>query len=782
MNNINREKYSEIYETYNNLIKKIKDKPEELDNIKIFEKEYIDESQTGGTRDSLLMFFIREVYKTYNMCMELMLDKDYGWDDNNLENPYIVIPYSALKTPLSGSKFSSPIINIILTSISYYSKTFRYIDSLKLIKYINMLVKNRLSKEVVCDEKKLDINGIILSLKNDVDGFTKYMINLKKEDESLYYNYIRMYLEEVIFINYVKVDPKIYNCSFIDIIDPNFIENKFALSGTVSVHLPKFEYIEDSRFKLSGINNDDITRQKINIILNGGEGKEKPETLILETLISENLSKEKITDHRNNVPENIGRIINNLDDVNYYMIFSIINLLNDNNVLIDVGSFLRNYENYDFALLVSFVFKDTHILFFDLNDQPIVMRNNVIVNYNMKDLKHDINTKVIFDQKHTIGTDLDLHSMSKGIVTVNSMTTRSELVQGAFRFREINLKQTITFLAKKNGTITTSDEIVEQITNKENQNHENAQAKFYHQNILCLLRKLYDYKKESYDIDTNLPSLEISEKIFDVNGYNYNYTKESFDKFVKNRIEYAPNKDKQPKIIQEINKYLEIIDKLDNIGTELVVQKQSEKKSEVNHEINIEKQIEINQSKRIPDPYDYVRFTVEKIDINVDPTTVKIKIDYGKDYINNDKMYIYYKESEHMCMSLDSGFKLYNLYKNGETNEIFYLYFNEDENLKVQLYTSIDIINLKLSTKEDIIEKLIKLDRFSKEDNNKAFYHNFFMFLLLKIPDNEAIKLFKKNEQIKEIVPIINEHYINFYKYKISGISPEFAKFLGIID
>ena len=82
--------------------------------------------------------------------MEMMLDKDYGWDDTNTENPYIVIPYSAQKSPIKGSKFSNPIINIILTSISYFSKPFRDIDSIELTEYIIFLIS--VSSRELCDE------------------------------------------------------------------------------------------------------------------------------------------------------------------------------------------------------------------------------------------------------------------------------------------------------------------------------------------------------------------------------------------------------------------------------------------------------------------------------------------------------------------------------------------------------------------------------------------------------------------------------------------------------
>ena len=168
-----------------------------------------------------------------------------------------------------------------------------------------------------------------------------------------------MYLEELILIKYVTVDPDIYNCSFIDIIDPNFIKSKFALSGTVNIHLPNL-LIMVKMNKLSTIKKDEITKDKIEKVLMGDDSI-KPKTLMLENLTC---TKRYQDDPANPMPKEIKKIINKLDDGNYKIVYSIINLLGDNsdeslnyNVLIDVGSFLRNYENYEFALLVSHFFK-----------------------------------------------------------------------------------------------------------------------------------------------------------------------------------------------------------------------------------------------------------------------------------------------------------------------------------------------------------------------------------------------------------------------------------------
>ena len=115
-----------------------------------------------------------------------------------------------------------------------------------------------------------------------------------------------MYLEEVI-LNYIKVDPNVYNCSFIDVIDPNFIKNKFALSGTVNVHLPEFNYYPDRQYEIFDKKQDEITTTIIENVIYGSSDKKNPTvtTIWLEALT--------ISDIKTSEDENIRKIVNKLD-------------------------------------------------------------------------------------------------------------------------------------------------------------------------------------------------------------------------------------------------------------------------------------------------------------------------------------------------------------------------------------------------------------------------------------------------------------------------------------
>jgi hypothetical protein len=743
--------------------------------------------QKGGSVDSLMMFFIREVYATYVTCMEMMLDKDYGWDDSNNENPYVVIPYSAQKSPMKGSKFSSAIINIVLTTISYFSKLFRNLDSDNLTNYIRFLVTSS-SKDYVINEKNLDDIGVSLALMQDNTAFSSHMQKLKESSPKGYHDYIRMYLEELILMKYVTVDPDIYNCSFIDVIDPNFIKSKFALSGTVNVHLPEFNYY--GKFdKLSSVKEDKITKDKIEKVLVGNNLLAKP----TETLMLEDLYVPKDIRNTSDLPTEIGIIINKLDDGNYNIVYSIIALLGNNNnesenynVIIDVGSFLRNYENYEFALLVSHFYKDRHVVFFDTNDQPVAMLNIKIVPFNMKTLKHDLKTKVIFDQKHTIGTDLDLHSLSRGILTVNNMTTRSPLVQGAFRFREADLRQEFTYLAKDVRQTTT--ELINNINKREKESFVKSEIKFYQQTVLCLLRRYDMYSKKSYQFKSFIPSIEMSDEIFNKGKYNHDYKKEEFTKYVMDCIEYVDNKLKQSEssevnmkdnmrdaIKNEILSYLKKINESDYEDNSLMVQKQTN----VQREQTYQSETESNNSRMDFRNPELIFDNICIYDMDLKPTSYEVNIQFDDRIEVGDmmKQLKYYK----IYLSPNAAYSICRTYRDGETNDIFYLKFiGSGPETQVMLYTSIDIIIL-YSHNQSILNDIVKVNKFEIDmDNEKSFYQNFIMFLLLKIPNTKTMEYFEHNEKIKSISSIIGSHYKDAFRYNIRSISKRFADFIGL--
>lgn len=93
----------------------------------------------GGSKETLLVYYIKCMYNIFKLCLNMKINLDYGL----YPDTYLVIPYTAQNSPMKGSQFSDPIIQMILTYIYYLVNGFRDDDSIKLIDYLIELKKTK---------------------------------------------------------------------------------------------------------------------------------------------------------------------------------------------------------------------------------------------------------------------------------------------------------------------------------------------------------------------------------------------------------------------------------------------------------------------------------------------------------------------------------------------------------------------------------------------------------------------------------------------------------------
>ena len=462
----------------------------------------------GGSKETLLVYYIKCIYNIFKLCLDMKINLDYGLD----KDVYLVIPYSAQNTPLKGSQFSDPIIQMILTYIYFLIKGFRDDDSKKLIGYYIELKKIK-----GLDSIKENIKEIIIY--NRYKNLTTHINNLKKSNDNEYIYYINTYLTKVIFPSYVKVNHEYYNCSFIDIIDNSFIKGKFALSGTVNVHLTDFN---SKQYTISKIKNDDITTEEINKALKN-TNKDTDQLIIFNY-------KKPILDF-------------------------ICDLMKDYQVFIDVGSFLRQYNNLEVAKTL-FNRCNKSVVYFDDNDKKKIYDNKI---KEFTNIKSRLDVIVYFDQKHTIGTDVDIHSEAKSLLSINSNNTYTQVVQGLYRMREINYNQKNNYVIKDIKDVDDIDKIIKYIKDKDEQNFKNTTKNFYKQSLLCLIRKEKEYIKNSYIFKPFIPSETIQEVIY--KNLEYDFEKEHFYNYLK-ELSSISNQKGGKKNKKNKNNYIDMINSM----------------------------------------------------------------------------------------------------------------------------------------------------------------------------------------------------------------------------
>ncbi len=748
-------KYKELRRLIENVYAKMTakvNKDEQLEQFKPLTKDEEDQlvGLKGGNVDPsehLLLYYIREVYRIYYRSLSLLLDKDYGWDNDNQINPYIAIPFSAQDTPMKGSQYSDIIINIILTSITYYQKGLRILDVDNFMTYISFGVKkwglSGLKKYIDIDPKLIEF-----ALIDNQEGFISYIDYLYKNNYESYITSISTYLEKIVLIQYVKVDPHILNCSFIDIIDPKYIRAKFALSGTVNIHLPEFEYY-GGKDTLLEINKDQISREKIQ-----------------KALRCDNLSGE------------LAEIIVLSIDAKTE---DVLKLMEEYQVLIDTGSFLRYDTNLSVAQKLSRSYPDHYIIYFDEYDDPTVMINETNVSYNFDNLKREKKYKVYFDQKHTVGTDIDLPSTAKGMLTIHKLNTHTQIIQGLYRMREINYYQTFDYLIKDdtNSVLKTSsvEELIEYLDINENNRYQSSSGKYLQQYILCLYRSLRSYDPTSYKIDsfeTNMVNRNI------IRDFDYNFAKEHFISDMRTKLKL--HRKDNPKIANDINIYMNQFQSLIGANITNMIQKQSETNKNINYEVNYEKNYSVVR-------IDYDKINLQSItynDIYVKLTCIdlieKTKLKPCKDiefnsFITSTKntddvlkipMLDLLKMNK-ISLTPDALLVIYSMFGSERLHQLFMSY-NKTTNVTTVM-SSRDYIFIKVYFKT--FNDIKPVNEFKGEVINDLI-----MMACFGIPTEKDIKKFNSLKIIKENKNTIKHYYDNYFVYNLSSVSTEFAHFL----
>jgi hypothetical protein len=185
---------------------------------------------------------------------------------------------------------------------------------------------------------------------------------------------------------------------------------------------------------------------------------------------------------------------------------------------------------------ISHSYPEKIVVYFDTMDRVVVFRNSTQEDYNLSQLKSETNFFVYFDQRHTIGTNLDLPSTSRGILTIDINDQFSPIAQGLFRMREIMYYQHCDYAVKSDLHAILSEGVSEQriilenllvqIALNEEESFGRSKEKFLQQNILTQIRSASSYDAISYRLRTFVPNMDMTDEI--LRTYYHPYQREDF--------------------------------------------------------------------------------------------------------------------------------------------------------------------------------------------------------------------------------------------------------------
>jgi len=359
---------------------------------------------------------------------------------------FIAVPYAAINAPINESEFTDFELAISLTILSYFEEGLRKED---VFIYLNNIIKFINSPDVIQARFKniLKIINIdfleIYSKKNNFDRLKdcEYLLDDISDDNEIINEYLLFIIER-----YFKISKQQHNISMIDIFSHNFSTKKIGFSGSVNFCLPKdiidtflVEYkpyvkdIQDNLF--NNIIYDNITRASIFASLWGVTRKGDELNMIKSytaDLEDKEVNEQKLFDF---LKQNL-KIYNSLIDTAGLIIERTID---------QVVSELNTYfiENTDSRGNKDPIIRS--ILYVNNNDvRMIYTESNKIVDRPYNNEIFD-NCFIFYDNKHTVGIDFKQPSELIGLITISPSNTLTEVSQGIFRLRNINLGHNVDF-------------------------------------------------------------------------------------------------------------------------------------------------------------------------------------------------------------------------------------------------------------------------------------------------------------------------------------------------
>ena len=674
-----------------------------------------------------------------NKYKMMIYNRHYGFAskvkgfNTTTKNYFIAIPYNGNHNPVNESEFSDFELSLLLTVMSYFNRGKIIIDDIYLLLYyINKYnyKKNTNNKiyvdilysrliEIIGKEifySSLDLYGEPLNNNN----IKKILDTINNSSIDIRHEFISIYVANIIFKLYFTI-PKIqYNISTVDLLGKEISKNKICFSGTVNYNTLK---------ELNGdiSSNDTKIAQKscqLYDIKKDIDGMEFIKVAIMGILYEPKI----YTYDEYNKEEQLLNFIKK--NINTY------------NALIDTCGIIINKTPIEVIEFLYKIDKTRTYLYIDMNGIRMKYTPLKSIPYN-NELYN--NLFIYYDNKNCVGIDFVQPYTMKGLITVNQSNNLTEISQGIFRLRNINIGHSVDFYI--------SDMI--DIVSKANMSRDKKQI---------ILINLYNRLVENDNIHkNNCKELIILQYIKYYNRMNELHIIKSYEELI-----YYETLPFELETVEEETSDEEYVNYYSNMITkELLTYTEFINKIIID---NINKKLKTYKYKNIKVSENILLKTTAT---NIAILTNIVTIENQTNYTNTFKLELYnlygtYNIEEYFIMLRDKHLFTYNTHDDKtlltigkillciSSQQIMYynlkldLYFvieKYNDNIYIYIITFFEYIILDMSIKNKLFTKNINIyDKYGKN-----IYNNF----IYEIPIYITILLFKTTQSISDIIESI---------------------------
>jgi len=478
------------------------------------------------------------IKKNIKTLLDYKYNKNYGFtkliididqiiinkDKSSFTNFLKAIPYNAINEPMEGSEFSDFELSIILTYLSYFENNFRYEDCIIFCDYIENFAKNDTDEFITSQSVEYFLNSFehikesssdieilitvltkIVDIKKEIyDEDTKsekidsLKSNIVKEFKKLFddlpikKNIILFYVRTIVSEYCFTYNEDKFNISTVDLLDTIITPNKICFSGTVNFNLPSdiIKQISDIGYhndQLSNITQDNIAQGEIESAIKSFTHSKKSK--IFESFkLSDSEVEEKLIDY----------LLNNI------MIYD---------AFIDVGGYILKTKPFDLVQKIADKV-DKYILYINDNNERTIYYNKQNSKYKNQTFN---NCFIYYDNKNCVGIDFKQPFKMHALVTISSKNNLTQVAQGVYRLRNINIGHTVEYFTDNSGeTIKNYDNLYDQLKKIDEDNKKNLEKNAALQCIKYIIRKNNDYASNCYE-EKNYIATIILQKEYEFN-------------------------------------------------------------------------------------------------------------------------------------------------------------------------------------------------------------------------------------------------------------------------
>lgn len=413
--------------------------------------------------------FKAQLYKTLGLILPIVLNfefnKNYGFidkkePDNDEDNSYYkTVPYLAINSPVNGSEFSDFELSIILTNLSYLNNGLRPKDHSNIYDIFNLyyITENEMSKE---NFKEIMIRNYSLFEDCEDNEFEEFAfslhskmsnnINYNDEIEEIFITFTKTNKNKILLVFFYIIyfvqnrcfnfsDQK-YNISTIDLLDTNITQNKICFSGTVNFNL--FDKSTVSKLVISNDSTklneklDELIPTQLNYVISSDSAQGELESAVTSfTTINTNLQKSN-------------ELSLTKEDIEQNLIKYLIKNISKYNALIDVGGYILKTKPIELVRKIYDKMAELNeireILYINTKGVKMIYKGPDIPEQKYSYEIFD-NVFIYYDNKNCIGIDFKQPYSMHGLVTIAPTNNLTEVTQGIYRLRNINIGHTVDY-------------------------------------------------------------------------------------------------------------------------------------------------------------------------------------------------------------------------------------------------------------------------------------------------------------------------------------------------